>query len=78
MPMNVEDIERLIRNAFPDAVIEISDLRGDGDHYAAHVESTAFFGKSRVDQHRMVFSALEGRVGSVLPVLSLTTSAPPQ
>jgi stress-induced morphogen len=48
-------------------------LRGDGDHYAARVESVAFFGKSRVDQHRMIFAALEGRVGSILQVLSLTT-----
>lgn len=78
MPMNAVDIERLIKDALPDAVIEIKDLRGDGDHYAARVESAAFFGKSRVDQHRMVFAALQGRVGSLLQALSLTTSIPAQ
>lgn len=76
MPMNAEDIERFIRDALPDASIELRDLRGDGDHYAARVESAAFFGKSRLDQHRMIFAALEGRVGSILPVLSLTTTEP--
>jgi stress-induced morphogen len=76
MPMYGEDIERLIKGALPDAAVELKDLRGDGDHYAAHVESAAFFGKSRLDQHRMVFAALEGRVGSLIQVLSLTTSIP--
>jgi stress-induced morphogen len=66
MPMNADDIERLIRDAFPDAHIELKDLRGDGDSYAARVESAAFFGKPLVEQHRMVFAALQGRVGSVL------------
>jgi len=78
MPMSAEDIERLIREALPDAAIELKDLRGDGDHYAARVESAAFFGKTRIEQHRMVFAALEGRVGSILSVLSLTTSIPEQ
>lgn len=78
MPMSAEDIERLIMDAFPDATVEIKDLRGDGDHYTARVESSAFFGKSRVEQHRMVFTALEGRVGSLLQMLSLTTAVPAQ
>jgi stress-induced morphogen len=78
MPMNAEDIERLIREAFPDANIELKDLRGDGDHYAARVESSTFFGKTRIEQHRMVFAALEGRVGSILNGLSLTTAVPAQ
>ena len=78
MPMSVDDIEQLIQDAFPDALVEIKDLRGDGDHYAARVESAAFFGKSRVEQHRMVFAALEGRVGSILQTLSLTTAVPQQ
>lgn len=75
MPMNSEEIERLIKEALPDAKIAIKDLRGDGDHYQAHVESSAFFGKSRVQQHQMVYAALQGRVGGVLHALALTTVA---
>lgn len=75
MPMNADEIERLIKEALPDAKIEIKDLRGDGDHYQAHVESSAFFGKSRVQQHQMVYNALQGRVGGVLHALALTTIA---
>jgi stress-induced morphogen len=73
MPMTANDIQRLIKDALPDATVELKDLRGDGDSYAARVESSMFFGKSRVDQHRMVFAALQGRVGSVLGNLSLKT-----
>jgi stress-induced morphogen len=75
MPMNSEEIERLIKEALPDAKIEIKDLRGDGDHYQVYVESSAFFGKSRVQQHQMVYAALQGRVGGVLHALALTTVA---
>jgi len=78
MPMNAEDIERLIREALPDARIDLKDLRGDGDHYQAHVESAAFIGKSRVQQHQIVYAALQGRVGGVLHALALTTTAPSQ
>ncbi|MFY9287504.1 MAG: BolA family transcriptional regulator [Alphaproteobacteria bacterium] len=78
MPMNADEIERLIKDALPDAKVEIKDLRGDGDHYQAHVESPAFFGKSRVQQHQMVYAALQGRVGGVLHALALTTAAPSQ
>ena len=76
MPMQADEIERLIKEALPDALIEIKDLRGDGDHYQAHIESKAFAGKSRVQQHQMVYAALQGRVGGVLHALALTTSIP--
>ena len=76
MPMDARDIESLIREALPDARIEIKDLAGDGDHYAATVVSSAFKGKSRVQQHQMVYSALQGRMGGALHALALTTGAP--
>ena len=75
MPMDANEIERLIKAALPDATIEIKDLAGDGDHYAAHVVSPSFAGKSRVQQHQMVYEALGGRMGGVLHALALTTSA---
>lgn len=75
MPMDAGDIERLIREALPDANVEIQDLRGDGDHYAATVVSEAFRGKSRVQQHQMVYQALQGRMGE-LHALALQTSPP--
>lgn len=78
MPMDTKEIERLIREALPDARVEIQDLRGDGDHYAAHVQSSAFIGKTLVQQHQMVYAALQGRVGGVLHALALKTSAPGQ
>ncbi len=74
MPMAANDIEKLIRDAFPDAVVEIKDLAGDGDHYAATVTSSAFRGKSRVQQHQMVYAALKGNMGGVLHALALTTA----
>jgi stress-induced morphogen len=76
MAMEAADIENLIREAFPDARIEIRDLAGDGDHYAATVVSEAFRGKSRVQQHQLVYAALKGRMGGVLHALALTTSVP--
>ncbi|MGF1651469.1 MAG: BolA/IbaG family iron-sulfur metabolism protein [Hyphomicrobiaceae bacterium] len=75
MAMDATEIERLIKAALPDARIEIKDLAGDGDHYAAHVVSSAFKGKTRVQQHQMVYQALEGRMGGVLHALALTTAA---
>ncbi len=78
MPMNPAEIEELIKQAIPDAQITIEDLRGDGDHYAAYVVSSAFEGKSRVQQHQMVYQALQGRMGSELHALALQTSAPPE
>lgn len=76
MAMDAAEIERLIRARLPDAKIEIKDLAGDGDHYAAHVVSAAFKGKTRVNQHKMVYEALEGRMGGALHALALTTAAP--
>lgn len=76
MAMQAADIERLILEALPDAKVEISDLAGDGDHYAATVVSEAFRGKSRVQQHQIVYAALKGRMGGELHALALTTSAP--
>ena len=76
MPMAAGDIERLIREAIPDAQVTIEDLRGDGDHYAAHVVSATFRGKTRVQQHQMVYQALRGRMGSELHAMALQTSLP--
>ena len=76
MPMQAEEIERLIREALPDAEVVIEDLAGDGDHYAARVVSEAFRGKSRVQQHQIVYRALQGRMGGELHALALRTAAP--
>ncbi len=76
MAMDPGEIERLIREGIPDAVVRIDDLRGDGDHYAAHVESRAFQGRSRVQQHQMVYQALQGRMGGQLHALALRTTVP--
>jgi stress-induced morphogen len=75
MAMSVAEIERLIREALPDARVEVKDLAGDGDHYAATIVSAAFAGKSRVEQHQMVYRALKGRMGGALHALALKTSA---
>ena len=75
MPMPAKHIEDAIRAAFPDADVTITDLAGDGDHYAAMVVSSAFTGKPRVQQHKMVYDALSGRMGGELHALSLQTSA---
>ena len=76
MPMSSKEIEDLIVKAFPDAVVKIDDLRGDGDHYAAHIVTKEFIGKSKVRQHQMVYNALEGRMGNELHALALNTSLP--
>ena len=76
MPMNAADIEHLIKAALPDAAVTITDLAGDGDHYAAKVVSESFRGISRVKQHQIVYAALQGRMGGVLHALALQTSAP--
>jgi stress-induced morphogen len=75
MAMDAGEIERLIKAKLPDARVEIRDLAGDGDHYAAHVISLAFKGKTRVQQHQMVYEALGGRMGAALHALALTTAA---
>ena len=74
MPMTEAEILRLIKESLPDAVVELKDLRGDGDHFQAYVESRAFVGKTLVQQHQMVYAALQGRVGGVLRALVLTTA----
>jgi len=75
MAMDASEISRLIKAAFPDADVEIKDLAGDGDHYSATVASAAFKGKSRVQQHQLVYGALQGRMGGELHALALQTSA---
>jgi stress-induced morphogen len=76
MAMRAQDIELLLRKRFPDAKITINDLAGDGDHYAAVIVSEAFRGKSRVEQHRIVYEALQGSMDGALHALALQTSAP--
>jgi stress-induced morphogen len=76
MPMPASEIEAMIRGALPDATVEITDLAGDGDHYAARVVSAAFTGMPRVRQHQLVYAALGGRMGGALHALQLTTATP--
>ncbi len=76
MPMAAEDIEALIRAGIPDAVIQITDLAGDGDHYAAHVVAESFRDQSRIARQRRVYDALGGRMGGELHALQLTTAVP--
>lgn len=74
MAMDPSQIEQLIKESIPDAQVTIEDLRGDGDHYAAYVVSTAFKGMTRVQQHQLVYKALQGRMGNELHALALQTS----
>lgn len=76
MPMAANEIEELIKAALPDAVVEIRDLAGDGDHYAARVVSKSFEGLNRVKQHQLVYRALGGRMGGELHALQLETAVP--
>lgn len=76
MPMPAADIEAMIKDAMPDAQVEIIDLAGDDDHFKARVVSAAFEGKSRVQQHQMVYAALKGKMGGELHALALETKAP--
>ncbi|MFD2238536.1 BolA/IbaG family iron-sulfur metabolism protein [Aureimonas populi] len=76
MPMNAHEIEQMIKSGIPDAQVTIRDLAGDGDHFAAEVVAESFRGKSRVQQHQMVYQALQGNMGGVLHALALQTSAP--
>jgi stress-induced morphogen len=77
MPMSAAEIETAIKEALPDAEVEIEDLAGDGDHYRATVVSQAFAGMPRVRQHQLVYDALGGRMGGALHALALTTKTPP-
>jgi stress-induced morphogen len=76
MPMPVEELRGHLTEAFPDAVIAIDDLAGDGDHYRARIVSAAFAGLSRVKQHQLVYAALKGKMGGELHALALETSVP--
>jgi stress-induced morphogen len=76
MPMPASEIESMIKAAIPDATVAITDLRGDGDHYAAQVISEQFRGLSRIKQHQIIYAALGGRMGGELHALQLTTAAP--
>jgi stress-induced morphogen len=76
MAMAAADIERLIKQALPDAQVEIRDLAGDGDHYSAHIVSERFRGLTRVKQHQLVYAALQGAMDKQLHALALTTAAP--
>ena len=73
MAMNISEIESLIKDSIPDAIIKIEDLRGDGDHYSAIVISKSFEGKSKVIQHKMVYDSLKGKMGKELHALMLKT-----
>jgi stress-induced morphogen len=76
MAMDAGEIERLIKEAIPGAAVTIEDLRGDGDHYAAYVTAAAFEGKTRIQQHQMVYQALRGKMGDQLHALALQTAVP--
>ena len=73
MAMNLKEIESLIKEAMPDANIEIQDLAGDGNHYSATVTSSEFSGKSKIEQHKMVYNSLKGKLGNVLHALAIKT-----
>lgn len=77
MAITASEIRQLIQTAIPDAILKIDDLAGDGDHYAVHVASASFAGKTRIQQHQMVYQALGERVGNQLHALSVRTSLPP-
>ena len=76
MAMEAGEIEQMIKAALPDSEVTITDISGDGDHYACHVVSAKFKGKSRIEQHQMVYKALKGRMGDELHALALQTSTP--
>lgn len=76
MPLEYDMLVSFIKDGIPDATVRIEDLRGDGDHYAAYIESASFEGKSRVQQHQMVYNALQGKMGTELHALAIQTSTP--
>ncbi len=76
MPMSADEVQRIIKDALPDAEVTLEDLAGDGDHYRAHVVSRNFAGKSRVQQHQLVYAAFGERMGTELHALALTTAVP--
>ena len=74
MSMSANEIETMIKEAIPNSTVIIEDLRGDGDHYSAHVKSSLFNGKSKIQQHQMVYKALKGKMGEQLHALALKTT----
>ena len=75
MAMDLKEIEKHIKEAMPDAVIDIQDLAGDGNHYSATITSSQFAGKSKIEQHKMVYNSLKGKMGNELHALSITTES---
>ena len=73
MAMNLKEIEKLIKESIPDALIEIQDLAGDGNHYSATISSSVFVGKSKIEQHKIVYASLKGRMGNELHALAIKT-----
>ena len=73
MAMNLKEIESMIKEALPDAVVDVQDLAGDGNHYSATVTSSQFSGKSKIEQHKMVYNSLKGRMGNELHALAIKT-----
>ena len=73
MAMNIKEIENFIKEAIPDAIVEMQDLAGDGNHYSATVTSSQFSGKSKIEQHKMVYNSLKGRMGNELHALAIKT-----
>ena len=73
MAMNLKEIEKLIKESIPDALVEIQDLAGDGNHYSATVSSSVFIGKSKIEQHKIVYASLKGRMGNELHALAIKT-----
>ena len=76
MAMDLKEIEKFIKEAIPDALVDIQDLAGDGNHYSATVVSSQFSGKSKIEQHKMVYASLKGRMGNELHAMALQTSVP--
>ena len=73
MAMNLKEIEKLIKQSIPDALVEIQDLAGDGNHYSATVSSSEFIGKSKIEQHKIVYASLKGKMGNELHALAIKT-----
>ncbi|MDB4845543.1 BolA/IbaG family iron-sulfur metabolism protein [Candidatus Pelagibacter sp.] len=73
MAMNIKEIEEHIKDALPDAKVEIQDLAGDGNHYSATVTSSQFSGKSKIEQHKIVYNSLKGKMGNELHALAIKT-----
>ncbi len=73
MAMNLTEIETLIKDAIPDAIVDIKDLAGDGNHYSATIVSSVFIGKSKIEQHKLVYNSLKGKMGNELHALAITT-----